>query len=333
MHVGLLHQMWAKDATGTAAVVEQARRDAELAEQLGFDSMMFGEHHFRQDQQFYGRIPMPELLISNIAASTTMLKLGTGVKVLALDKPWRAAEAMLLLDVLTQGRAFFCLGQGTSPDVFPPGTTSDSRRAAFRDHLREILVLLRGGGAGQWSRPLSPETPRDLLSRIWVAVRDDQGIELTAAEGLNLVVNQVEQAAVQGEQVRRYRQAGGVGEARGVRIVVVADTDADAIEAAAPAVATYLPVIAKGPHYRQAVAEARIPEGEPATLEDAFERCCFCVGAPDTVLRRLEAYCATAELDRVDLMVHLPDLDPEASRRTMRLFAKEVAPALRGVAV
>src|SRR5579862_9430837 len=136
--------MWAQPNLSDQQVIESATEDVLLAEELGFESIMFGEHHFRKTDGYYGRVPVPELLIANLAARTTRISLGTGVKVLALDPPWRTAESMVLLDLLTDGRAFWGVGQGTAPAVFPPGTTDVTRYQLFRDHLKSLVAILRG---------------------------------------------------------------------------------------------------------------------------------------------------------------------------------------------
>lgn len=327
MPVGIMHQMWAGSSCTNEELLAQADADVHLADDLGFDSIMFGEHHFvRHDRPFYGRIPVPELLIAGLAATTNSIKLGTGVKVLALDSAWRSAETLLLLDLLSEGRAFFCLGQGTIADAtFPPGTTDEQRRALFRDRLTALLGFLRrSDDAGL--PPLNPPPVRDVTKRVWVAARDEASIDLAAREGLHFVVGQAEHGLVQREYVQRYRASGGRGQTRGVRIVCVADTDHAALEEASFAVRGYFGAMSKGPYYQKAVRLGVIPSGEPASAEQAMTWLSFCVGSPDTVARQLEDYLDTAGVDRLDVMFHLPDLNPAGVQRSMRLFAREVMP-------
>jgi alkanesulfonate monooxygenase SsuD/methylene tetrahydromethanopterin reductase-like flavin-dependent oxidoreductase (luciferase family) len=321
-----MHQMWAAAACTDEEVLAQANADVHLAEALGFDSFMFGEHHFRPDMPFYGRVPVPELMIAGLSATTDTIQLGTGVKILALDAPWRNAEALLLLDLLSEGRAFFCLGQGGSTAVFPPGTTDEQRRALFRERLAQLLGFLRGTKTGDLPA-LSPVPVRDVTRRLWVAARDDESIEMAAEYGLHFVVGQAEHASVQRTYVDRYLAAGGSGEARGVRVVCVASSDTEAVAAAVPAAETYYSVMSKGKYFQQATERGIIPNSPPASIEEVMARVSFCVGSPETVIRGLQEYQATTGVDRVDVMFHLPDLDPDTIRRSMRLFAAEVRPS------
>lgn len=325
--VGLLNQMWAEPSVTDRDVLHAAADDVQLAEDLGFDSVMFGEHHFQQGGEFYGRIPVPELLMANLSAKTSRICLGTGVKVLALDAPWRTAEAMVLLDHLTDGRAFWGLGQGTAPKVFPEGTTDERRYEMFREHLVALVSVLRCE-AGALPEPISPVPQRDLTERIWVAARDTCTIELAAELGLNFVVGQAEHALAQSGLVEQYRRAGGTGQTRGVRTVHVAATDDEAIAAVRPALEIYAARMSKGKYFKQAVARGIHGDDAEVSLDELLRRMSVCCGCPETVIRQLNDYRHITKVGRVDVMFHLPGLTSAALHRSMRLFAAEVLPYL-----
>ncbi len=322
--------MWAEPSLTDKEVLTMAVDDVQLADELGFDSMMFGEHHFHKTDGYYGRIPVPELLIANLSAQTDHIRLGTGVKVLALDPPWRTAESMLLLDLLTDGRAFWGLGQGTVPATFPPGTTDDKRRLMYREHLVEVVEILRSGGS--LPEPINPVALRDVTERIWVAARDEESIRLAADLDLNFVVGQAEHAGPQAELVAEYRQAGGTREARGTRAVFVGETDEEAFAEIGPAVEMYSSKMAKGKYTQDAIARGFLPEGDPTNLQEAMDLVSILCGSPATVLSKLKAYKAQLGVDRVDVMFHLPGLSADALQRSMRLFATEVLPNLETTA-
>src|SRR4051794_40239960 len=109
---GVMHQQWAEAAISDAESLARTVSDVQLADELGFDSFMFGEHHFPRGKAFPGRIPFPEHVVAHLAALTDRIKLGTGVKVLSIDKVWRTVESMLTLDLISGGRTFFGLGAG-----------------------------------------------------------------------------------------------------------------------------------------------------------------------------------------------------------------------------
>src|SRR6516165_5741423 len=64
---------------------------------LGFEGILFSEHHFGLSYS-----PSPNLLIAAIARSTARLRLGTMGAVLPLYQPWRVLEEIGMLDHLTR---------------------------------------------------------------------------------------------------------------------------------------------------------------------------------------------------------------------------------------
>src|SRR5690554_6116375 len=100
MRVGLFHQMWALAEKSDKETIQDALSDVILADELGYESFWFGEHHQSRDRAFFGRVPIPELVIARFAAETKSIRLGTGVKVLPYDDEARFAESMALLDIL-----------------------------------------------------------------------------------------------------------------------------------------------------------------------------------------------------------------------------------------
>jgi alkanesulfonate monooxygenase SsuD/methylene tetrahydromethanopterin reductase-like flavin-dependent oxidoreductase (luciferase family) len=54
----------------------------------------------------------------------------------------------------------------------------------------------------------------------------------------------------------------------------------------------------------------------------------FAVGTPDEVMRALEAYRGR-QLTHLSLNLHQPGQDSALVRRSMRLFAREIMPALK----
>ena len=233
--VGILHQMWAEASISDRNCLMDAADDVRLADELGYESFWFGEHHYNRHKPFFGRVPVPELLIARLASETQQIHLGTGVKVLALEAPSRFAEKMALLDMLTDGRAVFGIGEGTKGSFF----VEEERGPNFRAALTELMACLRDEPSEDHPA-LTPAPMRDLTQLIWTAVRNWESISLTAELGLNFATGQGDLGPDQRVWVDMYRQAGGTGEARGYRLVLVAETDAEAERIAAPAKAALL---------------------------------------------------------------------------------------------
>src|SRR5690606_376464 len=131
--------------------------------------------------------------------------------------------------------------------------------------------------------------------------------------------------------VERYREAGGRGEVRGVRIVHVASTPEEAKQRVADCAALYWQTMQHGPYHREAVELGLIPGGRPDDLDELLDRSLFIVGDPDHVQQELQAYRASTGVDRVDVMLQLPLLGADAVHDAMSLFMDEVAPGLDGM--
>ncbi|MFD2351879.1 LLM class flavin-dependent oxidoreductase [Nonomuraea ferruginea] len=70
------------------------------AEAAGFDTAWVAQHHFDGDE---GGLPAPLVFLGHVAATTSRIRLGTGIITLPLEHPVRVAEDTAVLDQLTGG--------------------------------------------------------------------------------------------------------------------------------------------------------------------------------------------------------------------------------------
>ena len=117
-------------------------RIAELADRLGFDSLWAVEHHFDD----YAMCPDNVVLLAHLAARTQHVRLGTGAVILPWNDPLRVAEKMIMLDILSGGRAIFVMGRGLSRMEYAPfGVPMDESRARFDEAAAMITEALETG--------------------------------------------------------------------------------------------------------------------------------------------------------------------------------------------
>ena len=111
---GIFHELEVRGRTqeverGTfAKVLEQVC----LAEELGFESSWFVEHHFTRG---FSHSSAPDLLLAALSQRTQRIRLGLGVMLLPFAHPVQVAERVGTLDVLSGGRVEFGTGRGASP--------------------------------------------------------------------------------------------------------------------------------------------------------------------------------------------------------------------------
>jgi alkanesulfonate monooxygenase SsuD/methylene tetrahydromethanopterin reductase-like flavin-dependent oxidoreductase (luciferase family) len=107
----------------------------ELAEDLGFHSAWFGEHHYAAYS--FGA---PAVMAMAAAGRTKRIRLGTGVSVLPIHNPVRLAEEFATLDVLSGGRLEYGIGRGFlryALDLF--GIDEDESHDRYREATEIIL--------------------------------------------------------------------------------------------------------------------------------------------------------------------------------------------------
>jgi alkanesulfonate monooxygenase SsuD/methylene tetrahydromethanopterin reductase-like flavin-dependent oxidoreductase (luciferase family) len=320
--IGIFNQMWAAVGMPDREALMTAIESIRHAEAHGFTSIWIGEHHLPPGAPgtFHGRVPAAEVFLAHVAALTSRIAVGTGVKILSTNSARRSAEEMAMLSLLAPGRVEFGLGQGLT---LPGATETRAEKAArYRALLAEILATLRGDLT--FSLAPCPE----VLKKIWVAARDTPTLVFAAEHGLNLVIGQAEIGLRQAEYVRHYRAAGGRGQVRGARIAVVAESMAEAEAACTEATEIYFNAFAYKNYHAQAVADGLLPATAP-TAAERRRQLDFFAGTPDSVASALNDHIAMTGIDRLDIMPQLPGMAPEAVDRSLALFAAEVRPRLR----
>jgi alkanesulfonate monooxygenase SsuD/methylene tetrahydromethanopterin reductase-like flavin-dependent oxidoreductase (luciferase family) len=203
MKFGAMFLLAKPEGRTDSEVYADALAQIELADRLGFDSVWLAEHHFVD----YGICPSTLSLAVAAAARTKRIRIGTGVRILALDHPVRVAEEAAVVDVLTGGRLEFGIGAGYQKAEFAGyGVPFHERRDRLRANIKTIVEI--------WERrkvspnPFHPELPDELTIHplpvqdpfppIWVAAWSKDSIEWAARNGWPFMVSFIENT----EQIR-----------------------------------------------------------------------------------------------------------------------------------
>ena len=109
----------AGEATTPAQLLDNLREQVVLAEELGYDAIWLGEHHFGPYEA--GDIPNPILLGADLAARTSRIRIGQMANIAVWWHPIRLAEDLAILDNLTKGRIEVGFGRGIFISIFPCG--------------------------------------------------------------------------------------------------------------------------------------------------------------------------------------------------------------------
>jgi probable F420-dependent oxidoreductase len=121
--------------------IDETIAEAQMAEDFGFDSCFFGEHHQDKD----GFLPSPLIVCTAVAARTRTLKVGTSVILLPLHHPVRVAEDVITLDLVSKGRVILGVGIGYQPSDFRAfAVPMEHRRELFEDGIEIIRRCFAG---------------------------------------------------------------------------------------------------------------------------------------------------------------------------------------------
>ena len=136
MEFGIFNLMGAREADKPAArvfaeVAEQTRR----ADELGYATAWFAEHHFSN----YCLCASPLVMAAHCAAITKNIRLGTAVVVLPLYNPVRLAAEIAMVDGLSGGRLDLGIGAGYQPYEFERFGVDIARNFEMTNEFTEIL--------------------------------------------------------------------------------------------------------------------------------------------------------------------------------------------------
>jgi natural product biosynthesis luciferase-like monooxygenase protein len=113
--------------------------EVNYAEDLGFDSIWIGEHHFCRYI-----CPAPQIVAAAIAQRTKKLRIGTAIVLLPHHDPIRLAEDYALVDLLSGGRLDFGVGRGFIKATYDGFNQSMSEsRERFNESLELIELAWR----------------------------------------------------------------------------------------------------------------------------------------------------------------------------------------------
>ncbi|MBW1886139.1 MAG: LLM class flavin-dependent oxidoreductase [Deltaproteobacteria bacterium] len=169
--------------------------NAVLAEELGFDSIWLGEHHFCDYI-----LSSPPVVLAAIAERTERLRLGTAVTLLPTLDPVRVAEDYATVDLLSGGRLEVTVGRGILANTY----TSLSRDYADsvemgRENLELLIELWTKEEVhfdAKFRAPLSgvrvePHPVQHPHPPIWLAGASENSLRVGATLGLDLMLPSV----------------------------------------------------------------------------------------------------------------------------------------------
>ncbi|HXJ80097.1 MAG TPA: LLM class flavin-dependent oxidoreductase [Candidatus Methylomirabilis sp.] len=307
---------------------------AEAIRDGGFDAVWIGQHYLTFPEQFFQTTP----LLARLCAETGQMLVGTNLLLLPLHNVIDVAEQYATIDIITGGRLILGVGLGYRNQEYEAfGVERKTRAARFEEKIEALKLLWtqdRASYAGHHVRfsdvsirPRPLQTPRPPL---WIGAAADAAVARAATLGDAWIATSVTTFTAITAQValyRRARAAAGLPPATELAKCVelyVADDRRRAFEESAPHMA------AKYRSYYAWGMDANVPgeSGKNLPLEELVKDR-FIIGTPEDCIRECLAHRDALGVTHLIVRFNFPGMAQAHVLQAIRLFAREVLPAIR----
>lgn len=339
-----------------AQVFEEDLVIGSLAEPLGFDSLWTVEHHFTP----YTMVPDPLQMLSYFAGRTERIEMGTMVVVLPWHDPLRVAEGIAMLDNMLRGRALHVgFGRGLGRREF----------GALRvpmDKSRELFVenfdIVRTALANEWFeydgqfhqiprttiRPRPRSAPSTLLDHLYGSWGSPSSIPVVAETGLKaLFIPQIEWSML-ADQMQQYNAIRATRQLPAMRPTAAfwmycAPTEEAAYEGARRYLPAYFDSAQRhyelaSDHFGSIKGYENYAQRSSAMRDGSYNPGEMYLrtqiwGTPEQCYEKLMTVCGITGADHLIAVPKYGGMPLAEAEASMRLFAREVLPALQRVEV
>lgn len=336
------------DANGRALAqqLDERIQFVAAAEEAGFYSYHVAEHHATP----LNLVPVPGVYLGAVARATSRIRLGPLGYLLPLYSPLRLIEEICILDHLSHGRLDVGVGRGVSPfelkyhDVDP-----STSHGIFREALETVLYGLdndvlehEGENYTYHDVPMELRPLQDPHPPIWYPTMStdgatfggDNGYHFVTLGGVDFIKPVVD--AFKEAFAKRGRPGDGAtkdfdgGAAVGImRHLVIADTDAEAMQLAEPAYQAWEASLTKLWRVNK-VPGPNIAQFVPPTLGEAMARGSVVVGSSSTVRDKLAGDIEALGLNYMVTAFYFGDIGHSQAMNSMQTFAADIMPELAG---
>ena len=170
----------------------QALDQVALADRLGFDYAWEVEHHFLEE---YSHSSAPEVFLAAAATRTKSVRLGHGIRQVIpnYNHPARTAECLATLDIISDGRVDFGIGEGaTRLELHGFNIPAKEKRAMALDAAEQIANMMvlepyPGYEGKYFSMPCRNVLPKPVQAPhppMWMACTNRDTIKIAAQKGI-----------------------------------------------------------------------------------------------------------------------------------------------------
>jgi alkanesulfonate monooxygenase SsuD/methylene tetrahydromethanopterin reductase-like flavin-dependent oxidoreductase (luciferase family) len=173
-------------------LVHEAIEQVQLADRIGIDYAWAVEHHFLEE---YSHCSASEVFLAALAAKTERIRVGFGIRQVIpyYNHPSRTAEAVAMLDLISDGRVEFGIGEGaTRLELHGYGVPAKRKQALSFEAAEQIANMMvmepypgfEGEGFSFPCRNVLPKPLQKPHPPMWLACTNRKTIETAARNGL-----------------------------------------------------------------------------------------------------------------------------------------------------
>lgn len=339
---GLFNLMGYRDrGVTTQQIMSEAVDLVKVADQGGFETAWFAEHHFSN----YCVCPSPLLMAAHCAGVTERIKLATGIIVLPLYTPARLIAEIGMVDALSDGRLVLGVGSGYQPFEFE---RFGADLSLAKEQSLEIIEMIERGltelvfehNGAHFKQPpthISARSPQG-VPPIWVAGDAPEMQALAAQKGYTpIFTGRLADVAFLETQAQRCKDtfaAQGRNPATmafgALRFTCVTDSKEEGRKFAENAL--FQNRLAANLRRRQEVMDdtgmmAELPiEGEP-DIDEIVEN--LFIGDAETVAEKVTTLIHRVGMSHIAMFFQVGNFPHDRALRSVEQFADKVIPAVK----
>jgi alkanesulfonate monooxygenase SsuD/methylene tetrahydromethanopterin reductase-like flavin-dependent oxidoreductase (luciferase family) len=321
----------------------------ELADELGYDYAWEVEHHFLEE---YSHSPAPEVFLGAASQRTKNIRLAHGIIQLTTNDPCRVVERVSTLDLLSNGRVEFGMGESASvTELEPFGIDFDDKREIWEEAVKCVIPMFgtepdsfKGKYFNFPERLVVPKPMQRPHPPLWVACSQLPTIQMAGERGLGALGFQFVSADAANAWVHAYynsitKRLNKLADYQinpNIALVsyfMCAKTDEEARRRAEG-----LTFFQFALRFYGSSADRRRPPAGTVNLWDEFVKWKDAnpdlvekalrgglVGSPDTIRKKLRKF-STSHVDQIILLNQAGKNSHEHICESLELFAREVMP-------
>ena len=361
MKFGLFYQIqvpkpWTEDSESKR--IWEALEQITYAEEMGYESVWFSEHHFRP---VWSHNSAPDLTLAAVSQRTSKIRMGIGVVLTPIHHPLHAAARMATLDILSKGRVDVGLGRTGYPyQLTPYGSGLEDTRGMWEE-FAEVLPQAWTQEVTSYDGTYFKIPPREVLPKpvqkphppLWSACGSEETVRLAGEMGLGALFGSEGGPEKIGALMQTYREtiktakspSGMVNNQAAVMTAGFCHEDPKVVSTRGVELIewymeqqrerarlvwkgvdpTTVPADYKGYYERDMRLAAGPHEGEPTPEQVLNKGGSFLVGTPEECIKFVESYEAMG----IEQVFSLNAIGPESHEETMntlKMFGEHVIP-------